>query len=225
PPTMSTGTASLPEGTGPISNISTSTTTAATAGAGAPTLPDGTGPITTRLASGACFTSPARPFPHEGPDTIASSHYWAGYRAGTAAAEAVMTEREEIVRLKEDANYAVSAMLKDLGEKAKKVRTCLADEYAELTRLQAEQEHEASTLQRQREHLDHEAQNLDRLRDTIQTQAQAQASILEEQLDEQLDEQLKDWALSIPAIQIHHSPITAIATGRAATLKLTPPTT
>ncbi|MGO1321113.1 MAG: hypothetical protein ACTMIK_12795, partial [Galactobacter sp.] len=84
--------------------------------------------------------------------------------------------------------------------------------------------HEASTLQRQREHLDHEAHNLDRLRDTIQADAQAQAQAQASILEEQIDEQLKNWALSIPAIEIHHSPITAIATGRAATLKLTPPT-
>jgi hypothetical protein len=102
---------------------------------------DGTGPITTRLASGATFTSPARPFPHEDPDTITSNHYWAGYRAGKAATETSLTERETTMARTE-------AETLDLADKVNKARSYLRAEHDELLELHAQHAREAAILQR-----------------------------------------------------------------------------
>jgi hypothetical protein len=102
---------------------------------------DGTGPITTRLASGATFTSPARPFPHESPDTITSNHYWAGYRAGKAATETSLTERETTMARTE-------AETLDLADKVNKARSYLRAEHDELLELHAQHAREAAILQR-----------------------------------------------------------------------------
>ncbi|MGO3151021.1 MAG: hypothetical protein ACTIJJ_00145 [Galactobacter sp.] len=228
-----TGTATAPNDTDP-SPIGTTS------------LPNGTGPITTHLLSGASFTSPARPFPHENATTIASTHYWTGYRAGTAAAQATLTQREDLMRLGQDANYAFADKLKKAAEHAKKVRTSLADEYQELTRLQAEQQREAEELQRQRATLDRDANTLGRLRTHVEAlltdlatqrdKVEAQRSSTTAQRDHVetqhpyieappsgLESRLHAWALSAPAVAIHHSATAFLVAGMAATLKLTTP--
>ncbi len=241
PTPASTGTAPAPDGTdpSPIGTTSSPDGTGPTPNGTTP-LPNGTGPITTRLPSGASFTSPARPFPHENPNTIDSTLYWTGYRAGTAAAETTLTRREELMQLGQDANYAFADQLKKAAEHAKKVRTCLADEYQELTRLQAEQERDAKELQRQRESLDHDANALGRLRTHVEAlltdhatqrdESEAQPANGEtphayiEAPSSGLESQLHAWALSVPAVDIHHSATAFVVAGMAATLKLTAPT-
>jgi hypothetical protein len=126
-----TGATTTPQPPTPDTNPNTATESEA----------DGTGPITTRLASGATFTSPARPFPHENPDTITSNHYWAGYRAGKAAAETSLTERETTLARTEAETLA-------LAEKVSEARNYLRAEHDELLELHAQHAREAAILQR-----------------------------------------------------------------------------
>jgi hypothetical protein len=108
---------------------------------------DGTGDIVTRLsASGAEFTSPARTFPHENPDTMESTHYWAGYRDGKAQWEANTGASDEAMWALHEANL-------DLSETLAREKSYLADEYEEMCQTQQDQDRINAELGRQVEDL------------------------------------------------------------------------
>jgi hypothetical protein len=93
----------------------------------------GTGDIVTRLsASGAEFTSPARDFPHENPDTLDSQHYWAGYRDGKNHTETALKDTSEAVQAQNEANY-------DRIDVLTRIKSYLADEYEEMCQSQQDQ--------------------------------------------------------------------------------------
>ncbi|MGO3152729.1 MAG: hypothetical protein ACTIJJ_08940 [Galactobacter sp.] len=161
---------------------------------GPDSMPCGTGQVTTTLASGAQFVSPARPFPHEDPSTIASGHYWEGYRAGRAFAESALADRESLASIKEEANF-------DRAIRLRKTAAHLADESAEITRLRSEQEREAEQLRRDTEDLDRRAAEWGRLRAA-------------------LDEQLSETSSSVPVVELFHSATTIMVAGVAARMKL-----
>jgi hypothetical protein len=108
---------------------------------------DGTGDIVTRLsASGAEFTSPARTFPHENPDTMESTHYWAGYRDGKAQWEANTGASDEAMWALHEANL-------DLSETLAREKSYLADEYEEMCQTQQDQDRINAELGRRVEDL------------------------------------------------------------------------
>jgi hypothetical protein len=162
--------------------------------AGPDSMPCGTGQVTTTLASGAQFVSPARPFPHEDPSTIASGHYWEGYRAGRAFAESALADRERLVGIKEEGNV-------DHAIRLRKTASRLADESTEISRRRSEQEREAEQLQRDTENLDRRAAELGRLRGA-------------------LEEQLSEASSTVQVIELFHSATTIMVAGIAARLKL-----
>jgi hypothetical protein len=98
-----------------------------------PATNDGTGDITTHLTtSGAEFTSPARDFPHENPDTLDSQHYWAGYRDGKNHTETALKDTSEAVQAQNEANY-------DRIDVLTRIKSYLADEYEEMCQSQQDQ--------------------------------------------------------------------------------------
>jgi hypothetical protein len=108
---------------------------------------DGSGDIITHLASsGAEFTSPARDFPHENPDTITSQHYWAGYRDGKNHAEATFKGSYEAVREQNEANLEHIEFLA-------RIKSYLADEYEDMCQTQQDQDRINAELRRRVEDL------------------------------------------------------------------------
>jgi hypothetical protein len=108
---------------------------------------DGTGDIVTRLsASGAEFTSPARDFPHENPDTMESTHYWAGYRDGKAQGEANTGASDEAMWALHEANL-------DFSETLAREKAYLADEYEAMCQTQQDQDRLNQELGRRVENL------------------------------------------------------------------------
>jgi hypothetical protein len=115
-------------------NLIKDTNATTTAGPGASNgTADGTGDIVTHLsASGAEFTSPARDFPHESPDTITSQHYWQGYRDGKNHTKTALKDTYEAVQAQNEANY-------DRIEFLTRIKSYLADEYEDMCQTQQDQ--------------------------------------------------------------------------------------
>jgi hypothetical protein len=159
---------------------------------------DGTGDIVTRLStSGAEFTSPARDFPHENPDTMESTHYWAGYRDGKAQREANTGASDEAMWALHEANL-------DLSETLAREKAYLRDEYEEMCQTQQDQDRINAELGRRIEHLlAKEADLLNRETDltTKQTDLDTRRADIERQAetrDSAEAEALKNWNLICP---------------------------
>jgi hypothetical protein len=159
---------------------------------------DGTGDIITHLASsGAEFTSPARTFPHENPDTMESTHYWAGYRDGKAQREANTGASDEAMWALHEANL-------DLSETLAREKAYLRDEYEEMCQTQQDQDRINAELGRRIEHLlAKEADLLNRETDltTKQTDLDTRRADIERQAetrDSAEAEALKNWNLICP---------------------------
>jgi hypothetical protein len=156
-----------------------------------PATNDGTGDITTHLTtSGAEFTSPARDFPHENPDTLDSQHYWAGYRDGKAQGEANTGASDEAMWALHEANL-------DLSETLAREKSYLADEYEEMCQTQQDQDRINSELGRRvQELLKREADLLSREADltakecavTRQAEEQSEAITSWGRIEPHLDE-------------------------------------